>query len=169
MYRFKLSSLNSALSSNQISLLMQILVASIAMTSAGPLMADEQDNVGADPENPENVQEEWAEAIESIKGYSVNQRDVAVKKAGIALEELDEHIDVLEQRTADEWDTLSVEARAARLKMLQNLTEQRKELAEWYGGMKHSSSKAWVEVREGFVDAYDVLQKAWVDAVEEFE
>jgi hypothetical protein len=94
---------------------------------------------------------------------------VAVKNAGIALKKLDERIDVLTQRTADEWDELSEETREARLAALRNLTAQRRELAEWYGGMKHSSSQAWVEVREGFVDAYDILQDAWVDALEEFE
>jgi len=35
--------------------------------------------------------------------------------------------------------------------------------------MKHSSSQAWGEVQEGFIDAYGVMQDAWNDALEEFD
>jgi hypothetical protein len=165
----KRPSLDAALTNSRISLAVSFVMVSVFMTSASPLMAEEPGSDNADPAQQEDVKDEWSEAMESIKGYSVNQRAVAVKKAGVALEELDKRIDVLEQRTADEWDSLSAEAREARLVALRKLTKQRKESAEWYGGMKHSSSKAWVEVREGFVDAYDVLQNAWDDALEEFE
>jgi hypothetical protein len=167
--RIKQPSLNSAFFTRFINPVVRFISISILVASANQLLADEPDKSSADPAHLENLQEEWSEAIESIKGYSVSQREVAVKKAGIALEKLDEHIEVLGQRTADEWDTLSAEAREARLVALRKLSVQRNELAEWYGGMKHSSSQAWVEVREGFVDAYDILQSAWADALEEFE
>jgi hypothetical protein len=160
---------NGVFFARQIKLVVRFIAVSVFMLSANQLLAEEQGESGADPAQLENVQEEWSEAIDSIKGYSVNQREAAVEKAGIELEKLDERIDVLKQRTADEWDTLSAETRAARLAALQELTVQRNELAEWYGGMKHSSSQAWVEVREGFVDAYDILQDAWGAALEEFE
>jgi hypothetical protein len=150
-------------------LIIRFIVASVFMASVNPLLAEEQGSNSADPAQVENVDEEWSEVVESIKGYSVSQREVAVKNAGIALKKLDKRIDNLTQRTADEWDELSVETREARLAALRKLTEQRKELAEWYGGMKHSSSQAWGEVREGFVDAYGILQNSWVDALEEFE
>ena len=78
-------------------------------------------------------------------------------------------IEVLQEQTVDEWESLSAETREARLEALRALVKQREEMAEWYGGMKHSSSQAWGEVREGFIGAYGVLQDAWVDAVEEFE
>jgi hypothetical protein len=160
---------NGVFFARQIKLVVRFIMVSVFMLSANQLLAEEQGESGADPAQLEDVQEEWSEAIDSIKGYSVNQREAAVEKAGIELEKLDERIDVLKQRTADEWDTLSAETRAARLAALQELTVQRNELAEWYGGMKHSSSQAWVEVREGFVDAYDILQDAWGAALEEFE
>jgi hypothetical protein len=162
-------SLGPALFDGRINLVVWFITVSIFMVLTNQLLAEEPGKSNADSEHLENVQEEWSETVESIKGYSVNQREVAVKKAGIALENLDERIDVLGQRTADEWDELSAETREARLAALRKLTEQRRELAEWYGGMKHSSSQAWVEVREGFIDAYDILQSAWTDALEEFE
>ena len=122
-----------------------------------------------DSADMQNVQKEWSEAIASLKGYSVAQRDVAVEKAGETLADMDTRIDDLEQRTAEEWADLSAEARVARRKAIRELTASRNDLAEWYGGMKHSSSQAWDEVQEGFVDAYGVMQEAWNDALEEFE
>jgi hypothetical protein len=167
--RFKQPHPGAVFFSKRNNLIIRFIVASVFMASANPLLAEEQGDDSADPVHLENTEEEWSEVVDSIKGYSVSQREVAVKNAGIALKKLDERIDVLTQRTADEWDELSEETREARLAALRNLTAQRRELAEWYGGMKHSSSQAWVEVREGFVEAYGILQNAWVDALEEFE
>jgi hypothetical protein len=145
-----------------------LLVAGI-MGSAGVAYADDEGEGVANSVELETVQEEWAEAVESLKGYSVNQREVAVEKAGEVLEDMDERIEVLQEQTVDEWESLSAETREARLEALRALVKQREELAEWYGGMKHSSVQAWGEVREGFIGAYGVLQDAWVDAAEEFE
>ena len=135
-----------------------------ASLSASALAGDNDD-----PADMQNVQKEWSEAIASLKGYSVAQRDVAVEKAGETLADMDTRIDDLEQRTAEEWADLSAEARVARRKAIRELTVSRNELAEWYGGMKHSSSQAWGEVQEGFIDAYGVMQDAWNDALEEFD
>jgi len=133
-----------------------------ALLLSGAAVADEETDL-------DDVQKEWSEAVGSIKDYSAAQRDAAVEKAGATLDSMDRSIEDLEQRTADEWEDMSEEAREARLETLRELAHQRNELAEWYGGMKHSSSQAWDEVKQGFVDAYDVLQEAWQDAVEEFD
>ena len=167
--RYSHTSVNFALFTNRIRLPALIAITFFIAAAAGQARADDQDESAADSVKLEDVQEELSAAIASLKGYSINQREAAVDKAGATLKALDEQIDVLRQRTADDWDSLSVEAREARLKALKKLTEQRNELAEWYGGMKHSSSQAWGEVREGFVDAYEVLQDAWTDALDEFE
>jgi hypothetical protein len=141
----------------------QLLFAVLSATLlAVPAIADEETDL-------DDVQEEWAEAVGSIKDYSVGQRDAAVEKAGDTLAAMDKSIEQLEQRTVDEWDDLSEEARETRLETLRTLTEKRNELAEWYGGMKYSSSQAWGEVKQGFAEAYDVLAEAWGDALDEFD
>jgi hypothetical protein len=38
-----------------------------------------------------------------------------------------------------------------------------------YGGMKHSSAKAWEQVKKGFLDSYESLSKAFDKAVKSFE
>ena len=138
-----------------------VVTASLSVSAYADTTSDEPDL--------QNVQEEWSEAISALTGYTVAQRDVAVEKAGETLADMDIRIDALEERTAEEWADLSAEARVARRKTIRELTASRNELAEWYGGMKHSSSQAWGEVQQGFVDAYGVMQDAWKDAAEEFE
>lgn len=111
------------------------------------------------------LQKDWATAVDSLMDYSADQRDAAVVKAGETLEQMDEQLAVLERRTAEEWQEMSVEAREARTLGMRKLEEKRRELAEWYGGMKHSSVQAWGEVKEGFVDAYKTMAEAWDEAV----
>ena len=168
--RYSQTSVNSALFTGRIGLPALIIITICFITAtAGQARADDQGKGAADSVKLEDVQEELSAAIASLKGYSISQREVAVEKAGATLDELDKQIEVLRQRTANDWGSLSVEAREARLTALKNLTRQRNDLAEWYGGMKYSSSQAWNEVREGFVDAYEVLQNAWTDALGEFD
>ena len=37
-------------------------------------------------------------------------------------------------------------------------------LAEWYGGIKHSSDNAWDTVKQGFADAYRTLSESLAEA-----
>lgn len=168
-YRLKRSAAKAAYFIGRTVVLLPVVMIIGAMVSAGQVRAADQDKNSADEASLEDVQEDWSEAIESLKGYTVSQRDAAAEEAAEALEDIDEQIEVLQQRTVDEWADLSVEAREARLEALNELVEQREKMAKWYLDMKDSSEQAWVEVREGFVDAYGVLEDAWADAAKEFE
>jgi hypothetical protein len=60
---------------------------------------------------------------------------------------------------------------AARTKAQQTLTALRKhrtDVAEWYGGLKHSSNKAWEDVKAGFLKSYHELRDAFDKAAKEF-
>jgi len=159
----------SAFQISRIILFLPLLMVLALTMFAGLVHAENQEEAAVDATQLDSVQQEWSEAVESLQGYSVSQREAAVEKAGAALDEMDERIEVLQQRTVDEWESLSAETREARMAALQELVKQREAMAEWYGGMKHSSAQAWAEVREGFVESYDILQDAWADAAEEFE
>jgi hypothetical protein len=144
------------------------LFCSVLMTSAllvTPVYAEP----AAKDVDQQDVQADWSAAVESLKSYSVGQRDAAVEKAGETLADMDRSIEELEQRTAEEWAGLSDEARVARRKAIRELTARRNELAEWYGGMKYSSAQAWGEMQKGFAEAYKILQESWEDALEEFD
>jgi hypothetical protein len=48
------------------------------------------------------------------------------------------------------------------------LRKQRNQIAEWYGGLKHSSSNAWDDVKKGFLRSYQELRDAFDKAQSEF-
>lgn len=116
----------------------------------------------------QDVQQEWSELLEQLKGYSSAQRDEALTRARRALDAMDEQIEQLQARADREWDQLGDTARERRRAALQSLQVQRQRLAEWYGGMKHSSAGAWNEVRRGFIDAYGRLDEAFGRAADAF-
>ncbi len=51
---------------------------------------------------------------------------------------------------------------------LEDIRKQRNDLSEWYGGMQHSTSKAWLEIKSGFVKSFEILQQSFDKAQKEF-
>lgn len=117
----------------------------------------------------ESLKESWASTLESLKGYSAEQRDQALQTARAQLDAMDAQIEKLEDQAAGQWQDLSASARERREAALRSLRAQRQELAEWYGGMKHSSRGAWEDVKQGFIKAFDALGESFGNAVEQFE
>ena len=121
-----------------------------------------------DKTTPREVREEVKEAVEAIRSYSADQRDEALKKVKAAIDDLDARIDELERRLEETWDQTDQKAREKARATLKSLREKRNELAEWYGGMQHSSARAWQHVKKGFLDSYEALLEAYGKAVKEF-
>ncbi|MCZ4279700.1 hypothetical protein O4H49_02845 [Kiloniella laminariae] len=117
----------------------------------------------------EQVQQDAAELMESIKGYSAEQRDEALADAQEGLDSLDREIDALETRIDKNWDEMDQAAREQARESLRALRKQRTELAQWYGEWKNSSADAWDEVKKGFSEAYQSLSDSWGEAVTEFD
>jgi hypothetical protein len=59
-------------------------------------------------------------------------------------------------------------AREKAMATLSTLRKQRNEVAEWYGGLKHSASNAWEDVKKGFLKSYQELQDTFDKAHSEF-
>jgi len=115
------------------------------------------------------VKQETRDVIQALKGYSVEQRDEAVKKTRTALDNLDTRINELETRIDKSWDKMSGAARRESRESLRELRKQRVKLAEWYGSLKSSSVDAWEHVKKGFSDSFKAIHNAWGKAVEEFD
>ena len=115
-----------------------------------------------------DVKEKMAEAAQAIKNYSVDQRDEAVKKARAVLDDLDARIDHMQSQLNKKWDQMDQSARKKAAATLTALRKQRNEVAEWYGGLKHSSNNAWEDVKNGFLKSYQALQDAFDRAQNEF-
>jgi hypothetical protein len=122
----------------------------------------------ADKTTKKEVKEKVAEAAEAIKKYSVDQRDEAVQKAKVVLDDLDARIDRMESRLNKKWGQMDQSARNKAINTLTALRKQRNELAEWYGGLKHSSSNAWEDVKKGFLNSYRDLREAFDKAYSQF-
>jgi len=138
------------------------IILTAAVSYAGQKTATDNQATSAD------VKRETSQAIQAIKNYSVSQRDQAVKKVKVVLQDLDARIDRLQGRVENKWDEMD---QASREKVTHTLTElrtKRNELSEWYGGLKHSSANSWDHVKEGFVAGYEALSNAFEKAEDEF-
>ena len=122
----------------------------------------------ADQTTSKEVKEKVAEAAEAIKNYSVAQRDEALKKAKTVLDALDARIDRMQSQLNEKWDQMDQLTRQKGMAALTTLRKQRNEIAEWYGGLKHSSSKAWEDVKKGFLKSYQALRDTFNKVQSEF-
>ena len=110
------------------------------------------------------VKKEAVETYDALKNYTVEQRDEAMAVAEEKLNKLDSRIEKLKGTLDQGWQDMSEASREKTRQTLDMLQEQRKKVAEWYGGIQHSSSEAWEDVKKGFADSYDRLEKAFYDA-----
>jgi hypothetical protein len=115
----------------------------------------------SDKTTEKDLKGKTTETLQTLKNYSSEQREEAIKKAKQILEDLDAQIDRLEFDFAKKWDQMDQAARKKSTEILKNLRKQRNALAEWYGGLKHSSGKAWEKVKQGFIKSYQDLRDAF--------
>ena len=115
-----------------------------------------------------DVKQETKEAIQAIKNYSFEQRDKAVREVKVVLEDLDGRIDRMQSRVEKKWNEMDQSSREQVGNILKALREKRNKLSEWYGGLQHSSAGAWNHVKEGFVEGYDSVARAFEKTEEEF-
>ena len=115
-----------------------------------------------------DVSKKVDETGQTIKSYSLAQRDEALKKARAALDDLDACISRLERKLDNDWDRMDQDARRKARATLKALRKERNEAAEWFGGLKHSSAEAWEQVKAGFVKSYEDLKKSFAKARKEF-
>lgn len=129
-----------------------------AQQVAEPARADQ-----ASDETPSaaEVRQKLGSAVDAIKRYSADKRDEAAQKAKAALDVLDRRMDALETDIDRNWERMDAAARARSREAMRALQDERVEVAEWYGSFKSSTASAWEETRQGFVRAYESLQRDW--------
>lgn len=114
------------------------------------------------------VKQDTQDLLQTLKDYSADQRDEAIQKTKSVLENIDKHIDALETRIDNNWDSMNKAAREKARDSLKALHKQRTKVAEWYGSMKSSSADAWKHMKQGFSDAFKALYNAWEKSEKEF-
>ena len=142
----------------------------VSMMSIGFVMVSKgMAYAASDSSSLNNVKKEVAEAAESIKRYSVDQRDEAIEKAKAVMDSLDAKIDKLRSSIEKDWDKMDQAARHRASATLDKLETQRRQLAESYTALKESSASAWGDVKNGFSDSYTNLHEAWEKAEYDFK
>jgi len=136
----------------------------VAWAQDAPPKAEE-----AKPTQREQMKKEVGEAADSIRDYSVERRNEAVARARESADDIDRRMDQLQAQLEQRWDRMSTAARARSQQEMTDLRQRRNDLAEWYGGMRHSSADAWAEVKTGFVKSYDELALAIRNARARFD
>ena len=136
------------------------LLAILSISFAGQTLADDT--------KMNDIKQEAEDLTEAIKSYSAEQRDEALREAKRAIETLDSGIDSMQRKLDREWEQMDQSARQKVQASMRMLRSKRNELAEWYGGLKHSSAKAWEDVKKGFLGSYRTLGEAFEQAQNEF-
>ena len=108
------------------------------------------------------------DTAQTIKNYSVEQRDEALKSAKSMLADADARIDHFESEMNRNWDKMNASARKQAQETMKTLRKQRQDLSQSYGELKRSSSNAWDEVKGGFAKSYDALHDSFSKAAKEF-
>ena len=116
----------------------------------------------------DDVRREVSEALQKIAQFGVEKRDQAVATARKALAKTDMNIDQVQQRVDRDWDKMDAAARKDARDTLNALRQERTELAEWYGGLQHSSAQTWEEIKKGFAGSYSKLEKSLEKAAAKF-
>lgn len=143
-----------------------VMVTALILMFSAHLMASEKEE--SQSTSAEEVKKETAEAMQAIKKYSYEQKDKAVKDTKAAMDKLDTRIDNLQSRMEKNWNEMSQASREKASNTLKTLRKKRNDLSEWYGGLKHSSAKAWNHVKDGFASGYESLAEAFEKAQGEF-
>ena len=108
------------------------------------------------------------ETARSIKNYSAEQRDDALRSAKKVLDDADARIEHFESEVSKNWDKMNASARKHAQETLRAMRRQRQDLSQSYGELKRSSAKAWDEVKGGFSKSYDALRDSFSKAAKEF-
>ncbi len=106
--------------------------------------------------------------VDAIRDYSVERRTEAVAAARRATDELDSQMERLQVQMSEGWSRMGAATRERSQRDMAEVRARRNTLAEWVGGMKHGSSGAWTEVKNGFGKSYDELATAMRKARSEF-
>lgn len=124
---------------------------------------------GNDSVTAEDVKKETKELLTTLRQYTADKRDQAVKEIEQALKKLDGRIEELENRVDSNWDKMTQVAREKARANLKALRHQRNELAERYGSFKNSSADGWEQMKKGFADTYQSMSESWEKAKVEYD
>lgn len=109
------------------------------------------------------IRSETAEAFDKLAGYTLKQRDEALKETSLALAALDQEIAAFEREVRSNWDKMSEEARDAKAEALKEIKEKRYHLSVKYDALKDGADDSWDDLVKGFSEAWQELASVWTE------
>jgi hypothetical protein len=106
----------------------------------------------------EAISDKTKTAIEEIKHYSADKKEIASTKAKAIIADIDSRIKALEDTVADKTNNMSDAMRDAKIKTIVKLKEQKQNLQDWYQKFHTSSKDAWEEIKQGFIRSYNSFE-----------
>ncbi len=111
-----------------------------------------------------DVKEEAMETYDVLESYTLEQRNEAMDVAQKKIDKLDSRISEMQKIVDDKWQDMSKATQKKTRETLKSLRKKREDLAEWLGGVRYSSKEAWEEVKKGFADSYNRMERALKEA-----
>lgn len=111
-----------------------------------------------------DVKEEAMETYDALKSYTLEQRNEAMNFAQEKVNKLDGQISEMQKTVDDKWQDMSKATQKKTRETLNTLRKKREDLAEWLGGIRYSPKEAWEDVKKGFADSYDRMERAFEEA-----
>jgi gas vesicle protein len=124
--------------------------------------------VMAGPSTVKEMGRDMEAAAQAVKRSTIQERDKAMARGKETLDYLDAQLEEVQGRMDRNWDRMSAEARREARASLEALQRQRRQVSEWYGGLRHSSAEAWEEVKQGFMESYRSFQENLQTAQDRF-
>ena len=139
----------------------EVLVLAALLAASPPSFAAEASGAKT---TAKDISRKADDTARTVKNYTVQQRDEAIKSAKSALDDVDARLRSLDRKVDREWDKMDQAARKRARAAQAALRRERDDVAEWYGGLKHGSAESWEEVKDGFVKSYETLKASFAKA-----
>lgn len=132
----------------------------VVIAGSVPALAQQSDEMVTSDE----VKAEISQAMDAVRAYTVQQRDEALVTAHEGLVKLDAEIERREKALRENWAELDEATREEYGATVSTLRAARNELGERVGALQTGSADAWVELKQGFSNAYDAFEARWREA-----
>lgn len=141
----------------------------LAIFVASAVAQDQSETKPPPATKQEQMKKEVDEAVESIRAYSIEQRNVALRSAQKAQNQIDRGIGELQRNINARRGKMAASVQHRADATMTDLRKRRKDLSSWYDRMHHDSEQAWSDVKNGFVDSYHGVSEALRKARAEFD
>lgn len=110
---------------------------------------------------PAKMETQMEETLDDIQGYSVEQKNQAMRVARHAMDDLNQQITLLQGDINSQWRDLSQDARLHKQDALASLEEQQAQLETRYQALQNASEDNWDAAKVKFQQSWEAAKQGW--------